>query len=274
MKHSTPHNVLNACRSATATLTLAQADWFHFHVIFTHSSGNSDWCLWLCFHSLSAGVLRQSTCQLFPLPCQQIVKGSELSCTTYQQSKKTPQNPTMSSPYCTLQSLHWLPVRAQIQYKISTIWFNVIMHTKPLWASPSTGTLQLEIFAFPQIPTCTLEILYSTSSSKTLGHRSFSCTTHLPYKYFLVFTIPSLRHHFDRPGLSLNTSLLEKLLLFFPLRSYCFPLSPIPLTYIVQGCMYVWRGVCHCQCGCADVSIDYSDLLLSAPSVVLFFESR
>ena len=132
MKHSTPHNVLNACRSATATLTLAQADWLHFHVIFTHSSGNSDSCLWLCFHSLSAGVLRQSTCQLFPLPCQQIVKGSELSCTTYQQSKKTPQNPTMSSLYCTLQSLHWLPVRAQIQYKISTIWFNVIMHTKPL----------------------------------------------------------------------------------------------------------------------------------------------
>lgn len=92
------HNVLNACRSATATLTLAQADWFHFHVTFTHSSGNSDSCLWLCFHSLSAGVLRQSTCQLFPLPCQQIVKGSELSCTTYQQSKKTPQNPNHVQP--------------------------------------------------------------------------------------------------------------------------------------------------------------------------------
>ena len=54
MKHSTRHNVLNACRSATATLTSAQAVWFH--ATFTHSLGNSDTCLWLCFQSLSAGV--------------------------------------------------------------------------------------------------------------------------------------------------------------------------------------------------------------------------
>ena len=45
-----------------------------------------------------------------------------------------------------LQSLHWLPIRAQIQYKISTLCFNVITGTGP-HASPnfSICTLSLEI---------------------------------------------------------------------------------------------------------------------------------
>ena len=72
-----------------------------------------------------------------------------------------------------LETLHWLPVTHRIQYKISTICFNSISGTAPLYLSdllqPYTPARQLRsasdtrTFVTPRVNT------------KTFGERSFSC---------------------------------------------------------------------------------------------------
>ena len=65
-----------------------------------------------------------------------------------------------------LQSLHWLPIRAQIQYKISTLCFNVI-----------TGTELLDLYTLSRDLRSSADTLIHKiprSNSKAFGQRSFS----------------------------------------------------------------------------------------------------
>ena len=57
------------------------------------------------------------------------------------------------SPTHLAQSLHWLPMRARIQHRVSTLCFNVITGTGPQYLSKLLYRciLPLEIFALPQI---------------------------------------------------------------------------------------------------------------------------
>ena len=71
-----------------------------------------------------------------------------------------------------LQSLHWLPIRAQIQYKISTLCFNVITSTGPQYLSELlhlyTPCRDLRSYADTRI------LKIPRSNSKAFGQRSFS----------------------------------------------------------------------------------------------------
>ena len=71
-----------------------------------------------------------------------------------------------------LQSLHWLPIRARIQYKISTLCFNVITGTGPQYLSELlhlyTPSRDLRSSADTRI------LKIPRSNSKAFGQRSFS----------------------------------------------------------------------------------------------------
>ena len=71
-----------------------------------------------------------------------------------------------------LQSLHWLPIRARIQYKISKLCFNVITGTGPQYLSellhPYTPSRDLRSSADTRI------LKIPLSNSKAFGQRSFS----------------------------------------------------------------------------------------------------
>ena len=71
-----------------------------------------------------------------------------------------------------LQSLHWLPIRARIQYKISTLCFNVITGTGPQYLSELlylyTPSRDFRSSAHTRI------LKIPRSNSKAFGQRSFS----------------------------------------------------------------------------------------------------
>ena len=70
------------------------------------------------------------------------------------------------------QSLHWLPIRARIQYKISMLCFNVITGTGPQYLSELlhlyTPSRDLRSSAYTRI------LKIPRSNSKAFGQRSFS----------------------------------------------------------------------------------------------------
>ena len=71
-----------------------------------------------------------------------------------------------------LQSLHWLPIRTRIQYKISTLCFNVVTGTGPQYLSELlhlyTPSRDLRSSADTRI------LKIPRSNSKAFGQRSFS----------------------------------------------------------------------------------------------------
>ena len=71
-----------------------------------------------------------------------------------------------------LKSLHWLPIRTRIQYKISTLCFNVITGTGPQYRFEPLGLYTPSRDLHSSADTCILKI--SRSSSKAFGQRSLS----------------------------------------------------------------------------------------------------
>ena len=71
-----------------------------------------------------------------------------------------------------LQSLHWLPIRARIQYKISTLCFIVITDTGQQYLSEPLHLKTLERDFRSSADTRILKI--PRSNSKAVGQRSFS----------------------------------------------------------------------------------------------------
>ena len=71
-----------------------------------------------------------------------------------------------------LLSLHWLPIRARIQYKISTFCFNVITGTGPQYLSELLHLYTPSRDLRSSADTLILKI--PRSNSKTFGQRSFS----------------------------------------------------------------------------------------------------
>ena len=117
-----------------------------FHTPFTHCSSNPN--SRLCFHSVPLGLLQLATRWLI---CR---------------AKK------LDHVQPILQSLHWLPIRAQIQYKISTLCFNVITGTGPQYLSELfhlyTPSRNLRSSADTRI------LKITRSNPKAFGQRSFS----------------------------------------------------------------------------------------------------
>ena len=70
-----------------------------------------------------------------------------------------------------LQSLHWLPIRARIQHKISTLCFNVITGTGPQYLSELLHLYTPSRDLYSSADTCILKI--PCSNSKAFGQRSF-----------------------------------------------------------------------------------------------------
>ena len=70
------------------------------------------------------------------------------------------------------QSLHWLPVRIRIQYKISRLRFIVITGTGPQYLSELLHLYTPSRDLHSSADTCILKI--SRSNSKAFGQRSFS----------------------------------------------------------------------------------------------------
>ena len=96
-----------------------------------------------------------------------------------------------------LKSLHWLPVRARIQYKISTLCFNVITGTGPQYFSELlTCTHPLEIFIPPQIHTFS-KFLVLIPKHLVRDHSHMSVALPGPV-YHTVSAILTLRRHLDR----------------------------------------------------------------------------
>ena len=96
-----------------------------------------------------------------------------------------------------LQSLQWLPIRARIQYKISTLCFNVITGTGPQYLSELLRLYTPSRDLWSSADTRILKI--PRSNSKAFGQRSFSHVgpstwNGLPYTFHHSDSQTSLRH--------------------------------------------------------------------------------
>ena len=83
----------------------------------------------LCFHSVAIGLL-----QLLLAGCPQFLI-DRLQKVQNVAARLTCRAKNLDHVQPILQLLHWLPIRAQIQYKISTLCYSVITGTGPQYLS-------------------------------------------------------------------------------------------------------------------------------------------
>ena len=105
------------------SIHLTRTNWFHTSCTHCSSDSNSR----LCFHSVLLGLLQQ-----FLIDRPQKVQNAAARLICWE--NKTKQN-KLDHVQPILQSLQWLPIRARIQSKISTLCFNVITGTGPHYPS-------------------------------------------------------------------------------------------------------------------------------------------
>ena len=96
-----------------------------------------------------------------------------------------------------LQSLHWLPIRARIQYKISTLCFNVITGTGPQYLSELLHlyTLSRDFRSSQTHAFSRFLVLIPKHLVRDHSHMSVPLPGTV---YHTVSAILTLRHHLDR----------------------------------------------------------------------------
>ena len=130
-----------------------------------------------------------------------------------------------------LQSLHWLPIRARIQCKISTLCFNVFTGTGPQYLSELLHLYTPFRDLLSSADTRILKIL--RSNSKAFGQRSFS---HVGLS--TLSAILTLRHHLDRLWNPISFNKVFDLLLLFLWRIV------VRVNFLLRACVCVRARAC------------------------------
>ena len=162
----------------------------------------------LAVHSFSVTDCRKFRTQLHDLSVGQKTKPK-------QTNKKHNNNKNLDHPQPILQSLHWLPIRARVQYKISTLRFSVITGTGPQYLSELlhlyTPSRDLRSPADSRI------LKIPRSNSKAFSQRLFSHVGPSIWNglYNTVSAILTLRHHLDRLRKPISFNKVSNLLLLF-----------------------------------------------------------
>ena len=119
-----------------------------------------------------------------------------------------------------LRTLHWLPIQARIEYKLSTLCHSLFSDTAPVYLSDLfhvfSPTRQLRSSSDLR----TLRILHI--KTKTFGHRSFSCAAP-----FVWNSLPREIRHIQSTSafkIALKTCLCKSYLYYFLAKSLLPPL--------------------------------------------------